>query len=930
MVLLAPPPAYSGEATFRAQGEELLVQTPRWTLSLDAAKGAIRRLEDRQEKGTLLHGGPHLWTIQRHKESDVTSSDCAFRHAWDAKAETLTLEFAGPDAAARILCRAAPEGPAWQAQVRMKRGKMIGWRFPMVEFDVAGLEEFVLPENVGLAFSRRFFEPGGAGVARHSIGPAGWQQVANDRCQMRPVRDAAVSVTPGKDAKDWFPAWYLNEIPRWRVTANRCPAGAKHDLSLLETEHGCWLSGYRLGGWGWLFRLGGILRDEDSRPMGASVIATLGRVYRTAPSAGTEIAVPQELAGKAPARWPTPPRRIGIVMSHPAARPGSRMPRGIQRWLGDLGRQTWVREAGIEIVQIGQAGALRAALAEPRQWFALVNTVGEGIPAEGPDQVRSMLDAVRQYVRHGGVWWEAGGGYPFYQAIVPAQDMAFRTANRDFCDFAALHAAAGRWSLFGVQKADEIYVPAQAEIRAFTAHGTRRGSYEHTFQAFAAPDKTLRLPEQKMVVGQPHRQALAEYGRRNGFTRGLTDKAKPELVDALKRSILLKVNARKLTDTAQVAENLPFPVLFHISNYLRGGFDKQYPDHLPPHPEAGTADDLRRVVEVCRRKGHLFMPYTNPTWWCVNPKGPTFEAQGEAPLSRDLDGNLYPESYGRPEIEGYAICAWHPAVQAANDVTRRQFTRDFPVDVLFEDQVGARGHRWDTNPAAPGPGAYLEGIHRIAHRDSATVPLGTEDGHDRLINWEVMFCGLSFSWLPNRPSNRSVLYEDLWPEGSWRIEPLALFLAHDKVLFYHHDLGGFVRNRLDLSMTLAMGYTLSWATNSVTPSDAERDWLERLCRLQAAIGPRCAGRALDEFEYLAPRVIRSRWGDLEIVANLSSQPWPLKSGEFIAPEGFFAKSPDLEAGILLPAATSGAAAAQWRINVRGAQGWSAGPESEGR
>ena len=342
---------------------------------------------------------------------------------------------------------------------------------------------------------------------------------------------------------------------------------------------------------------------------------------------------------------------------------------------------------------------------------------------------------------------------------------------------------------------------------------------EHTFQAFAAPGSTRQLPMQQMVVGQPHRQALAEYGHRNGFTRGLADKAKPEVVAALKRSILLKVSTRKLTETTRIAEELPFPVLFHIDDYLHGGFDKQYPDHLPPNPDVGTAEDLSHLVNVCHSKGHLFMPYTNPTWWCVNPKGPTFEAQGEAPLARDLDGNLYPESYGLSTIQGYGICAWHPAVQAANDVTRRQFTHDFPADVLFEDQVGARGHRWDTNPAAPQAGAYLEGLHRIAHRDSASVPLGTEDGHDRLINWETMFCGLSFPWLPNRPSNHYVLYEDLWPEGAWRIEPLALFLAHDKVLFYHHDLGGFVQNRRDLSLTLVMGYGLSWWTHSATPSD---------------------------------------------------------------------------------------------------------------
>ena len=100
-------------------------------------------------------------------------------------------------------------------------------------------------------------------MTRHPLGPAGLQKVANDRCLMRPVRDPAVPVRPGKDSSGWLPEWYLKEMPRWRVTANRCPAGGKHDLSLLETEHGCWLSGYRLGGWGWLFRLGGILGRKN-------------------------------------------------------------------------------------------------------------------------------------------------------------------------------------------------------------------------------------------------------------------------------------------------------------------------------------------------------------------------------------------------------------------------------------------------------------------------------------------------------------------------------------------------------------------------------------------------------------------------------------------------------------------------------------------
>jgi len=221
----------------------------------------------------------------------------------------------------------------------------------------------------------------------------------------------------------------------------------------------------------------------------------------------------------------------------------------------------------------------------------------------------------------------------------------------------------------------------------------------------------------------------------------MSEKAPGELLDKLKRCVLLKVTTHDLKQSARIAREVPHPVLFHIADYLRGGFDKQYPDHLPPNPRVGTPEDLRRLVDACRGNGHLFMPYTNPTWWCVNPKGPTFESVGDAPLSRDLDGNTYAERYGSATTQGYSVCAWHPAVRRANETIRRQFTEQYPVDLLFQDQVGARGTKWDTNPAASHPGAYLEGIHRIARVDSQFVPLGTEDGHDRLINSETLFFG---------------------------------------------------------------------------------------------------------------------------------------------------------------------------------------------
>ena len=155
---------------------------------------------------------------------------------------------------------------------------------------------------------------------------------------------------------------------------------------------------------------------------------------------------------------------------------------------------------------------------------------------------------------------------------------------------------------------------------------------------------------------------------------------------------------------------------------------QEYPDHLPPHPSFGTSEELRAFFARARAMGHLVSPYTNPTWWCDDPKVPTFVREGDAPLLKGLDGQPRRERY--QNNTGWTITLWHPAVQAANRVTVQQFTREFPVDILFQDQCGARGWHYDTNPASPCPYAYSEGMIAMNDEDSRVVPLGTENGWD--------------------------------------------------------------------------------------------------------------------------------------------------------------------------------------------------------
>ena len=77
---------------------------------------------------------------------------------------------------------------------------------------------------------------------------------------------------------------------------------------------------------------------------------------------------------------------------------------------------------------------------------------------------------------------------------------------------------------------------------------------------------------------------------------------------------------------------------------------------------------------------------------------------------------------------------------------------------------------------------------------------------------------------------------------SWSTFPLALWLLHDKVLLYQHDLydGTFTADPEILTWNLAYGYMLSynWGAGLGGP------WLGIVTAFQQALGPHFAGAAL--------------------------------------------------------------------------------------
>jgi hypothetical protein len=428
----------------------------------------------------------------------------------------------------------------------------------------------------------------------------------------------------------------------------------------------------------------------------------------------------------------------------------------------------------------------------------------------------------------------------------------------------------------------------------------------------------------RLLVGQPAPESLRAYTRLNGIQRRLEDKTPPELLAKFKQAVLV-FYAGNCAEKLAHLDKLPVPTLVHFSDYLKGGFDKEYPDHLPPRAAFGTPAEFRRFFDRCHDLGHLVMPYTNPTWWCDHPRGPTFQRAGDAPLLRTRDGKLSCERYAAND--GYTVCHWHPAVQQANRETVRQFCEDYPVDVLFQDQCGARSWHYDLNPASPTPYAYADGLVSMVAEDSARKPLSTESGWDRVVNYESQLCGLSWQLVPTEggPEWRRFLKHE-YPPQTWDIFPVAQYIAHDKTALLHHDLGQFVTNPEIVAWTLGLGFGMSYSCAAASLAhDGPREWLRWLDRLQKSVCARYVGQPLQAFEHDRGRqptveddgILRAVYAierpgqtgptpmpapgephvPLQVVANLGPES-RVERGRHLTAHGFHVTAPGLIAGRL--------------------------------
>jgi hypothetical protein len=461
-----------------------------------------------------------------------------------------------------------------------------------------------------------------------------------------------------------------------------------------------------------------------------------------------------------------------------------------------------------------------------------------------------------------------------------------------FADYLAFDAAGGgHFAVSSVNPAPNPIAPVELGFVHNAAGGCSAQTFclVHAFDTWIAPASTWTSPTMRVRVGRPVVETILGYRTDNGIDAypSLADKVGPQL-DTLVRAPLIKADLWKgLHPFAQwkpeLAE-LPSPALIHPVAYQLHGHDETDPDFLPPDPVWGSTADFAGAVGDAHALGQLVMPYLNVSWWSVGAASVQALPSIAAISEQDQAGNPFVDQYGARR--GYAVSPYAPAVRDELALTMKQWQTDVPADCVFFDQFGARPWRYDFNPLSPTPLAYYDGwLALLAPYARRCVMV--EDGWDRLAASASGFHGSAL--MMEREWHEP---DDRYGAGNWRPWPLALWLFHDKVLTYQHDLYEATMTADDevLTWNMAFGNVLSYSWDDWAHT-LDSPWLTLVAEFQRALGPRYAGKLLTGWKDVADGVTETDFGDFSVTAN-----WTHSAYQEIAPQGFSARGPGVLAG----------------------------------
>jgi hypothetical protein len=464
-------------------------------------------------------------------------------------------------------------------------------------------------------------------------------------------------------------------------------------------------------------------------------------------------------------------------------------------------------------------------------------------------------------------------------------------------DFMALDVAGTHFALYSVNRAPN---PVQPVALGFIHNALNSGCLgqsfcaEHSFQTWVPNGATWTSPTVRVVIGQSASSAILSYRRDNGIDSYPSVAAKlGSHFQAYSRSPLIKADVaavgKPFRGWISALSGLPTPSLLHPVGYMVGGHDHSYPDFLPTDPTWGSTKDFAAMIRAAEARHVSVMPYTNPTWWTDDSKTVNHLS---APLTaqaisvHDANGSAVHETYG--PNGGYDASPYVPYVQERIAQDMKEWQTVVPVDCIFEDQVGARPWMLDLNPNSPTPLAYSQGW--LEHTERYTQQcLMTENGWDRLAATEVGFHGTLLTW--ERVSNDP---DQFFGVGEWEAYPLALWLLHDKVLLYQHNLALETMSTKPgvLTWNMAFGVMLSYNWQGSSKNWQGNPGLDLITWLQRDVAALYAGQPLDAYSTVAPQVTLTTFPTVRITANWNARSAYSAHGDSIAPGGFLAQSTD--------------------------------------
>ena len=865
------------------KGSVFVLSGDNYSIELDCASGAIKKMvSEGKSSGITTPNG--LWTacFRDGTMQSANSSSCQSL----VSTRKLSFNFKNNQIDVDVVITPHAQYCDFQATLNVHQGELSEFELPSkFTFAPKAVKEITFhsssPRNTGLSVNSQFF-------VDHSSNPYFnrfekgdiknqelYKRIFGEECG---YIDASKSKQiAGRDIDKWLPTYAKERILAYEFAPTR-PFKGIAEIDLVRTTDGkrTAIGGSRLGGKGALFRFGG-WSDSKYNTFYAMLSVVENVIFHAERQAKAQN---------------SPRKKIGIIELE-----------------GDASVDiAWKNRAyyhRYSFETLDSPEKVDAALKDPNYLFIL-NVCTEICPNMHNESSEATADKIAKFVRDGGYWFETSG-LSFYREIKRTSFLKIEsTVPATAADFFHLEMNGCKIAYFSVQDImDSTFENPKNSFTTsrFEIGGDVNGGYlTRPFTRYIkGGEAKWQSPKVRLLFGKNLQRSADAFCKANKVTKKYSEKLSPELAKKFSDSVMIFLPHKSLKEIQDLMKYVPKNNLIHVSRYLWGGFDKQYPDHYPPNPSFSTPEEYKKYIADVRKAGHLYMPYTNNTWWCDNPRSKTFLECGEAPLSLRVNGKVYKENYYGSD--GFISCMWHPDVRKANQRMVKESVEDYGCDILFQDQTGARPPVLDFNKASPNPNRYSDSFIYQAREDSKKIPLSTEDGWWGIANEEIQFCGLTFGIMDGIYVAWSPSIWKAFPKNSIRMNNVIGAFYHDKLSLSHHDLAHGLVTQRDISKTLGIGFTTMINMHGKMTNPYYTQYIYWLDRLQKSIVSKYIGAKMRKFEHNWKNTktsdsfgyINAQYGDVKIFASMDD--CPKKVGDIVlAPDGFIAESKGVKAG----------------------------------